>query len=125
MQQSCNMQSRSHAALFQPHPFLGAIVSTTLLSDCNTFRLLFMLTWPVLRRDNLSCSARIRCSTLPTLVPACRMARTTMTAKRYHHQSKADKTPQQGKNYQAKDSDKHSLTCISHLSRHSLVAVLP
>jgi hypothetical protein len=37
----------------------------------------------------------------------------------------ADKTPQQGKNYQAKDSDKHSLTCISHLFRHSLVAVLP
>jgi hypothetical protein len=53
MQQSCNMQP-----LFQPHPFLGAIASTTLLSDCNTFRLLFMLTWPVLRRDNLSCSAR-------------------------------------------------------------------
>jgi hypothetical protein len=65
------------------------------------------------------------CSTLPTLVPACRMARATMTAKRHHHQSKADKTPQQGKNHQAKDSDKHSLTCISHLSRHSLVAVLP
>jgi hypothetical protein len=47
----------SHAALFQPHTFLGAIALTALLSDCNFFRLLFMLTWPVLGHDAFSCGA--------------------------------------------------------------------
>jgi hypothetical protein len=47
----------SHAALFQPHTFLGAIALTALLSDCNILRLLFMLTWPVLSHNAFSCGA--------------------------------------------------------------------
>jgi hypothetical protein len=90
MQQSCNMQPRSHAALFQPqYRTHSSAPSLRLHFSATATPFDFFSCSPGLfstRQPLLQCSRW--CSTLPTLVPACRMARATMTAKRYHHQSK-------------------------------------
>ena len=71
-----------------------------------------MLTWPVLDHDAFSCGAGSGVRLYRTLVPTCRMARATMTTKRYHRPEQIT-TPQLDKNYQANDSDGKGLTHVS------------